>query len=85
MKKLVKLVLGVIAICKTENALCETGFPTLVEMRELNTTIVATRILMNERHPIRHFFTNCRIQDEYAMKKGTPYVASPIEPAENEL
>jgi hypothetical protein len=28
---------------------------------------------MNERHPIRHCFTNRRIQDEYAMKKGTPY------------
>jgi hypothetical protein len=41
-------------------------------MRELNTTIVATRILMSEWHPIRHFFTNRRIQDEYAMKKGTP-------------
>jgi hypothetical protein len=27
---------------------------------------------MNERHPIRHFFTNHRIQDEYAMRKGTP-------------
>jgi hypothetical protein len=27
---------------------------------------------MNERHPIRHFFTNHRIQDEYAMIKGTP-------------
>jgi hypothetical protein len=44
-------------------------------MRELNTTIVATRIRMNERHPIRHFFTNRRIQDEYAMGKGNP---SPI-------
>jgi hypothetical protein len=41
-------------------------------MRELNTNIVATRILMNERHPIRHFFTNRRIQDEYAMRKCTP-------------
>jgi hypothetical protein len=30
---------------------------------------------MNERHPIRHFYTNRRIQDEYAMRKGTP---SPI-------
>jgi hypothetical protein len=30
---------------------------------------------MNERHPIRHFFTKRRIQDEYAMRKGTP---SPI-------
>jgi hypothetical protein len=33
----VKLALGVFAICKTENALCEAGFPTLTEMRELNT------------------------------------------------
>jgi hypothetical protein len=62
------------AICKT-NALCEAGFPMLSEMRELNTTIVATRVPMNEKHPIRHFFTNRRIQDEYAMKKGIP---SPI-------
>jgi hypothetical protein len=30
---------------------------------------------MNEMHPIRHLFINCRIQDEYAMRKGTP---SPI-------
>jgi hypothetical protein len=50
----VKLALGVFAISKTEYALCEAGFPTLAEMRELNTTIVATRILMKERIPIRH-------------------------------
>jgi hypothetical protein len=30
---------------------------------------------MNERHPIRQFFTNRRILDEYTMRKGTP---SPI-------
>jgi hypothetical protein len=30
---------------------------------------------MNERHPIRHYFTNRRIQDEYAMRKGN---SSPI-------
>jgi hypothetical protein len=30
---------------------------------------------MNERHPIRHFFTDSRIQNEYAIRKGTP---SPI-------
>jgi hypothetical protein len=56
---------------KKENAFCEAGFPTLAEMKELNTTIVAIRILMNERHPIRYFFTNRRMQDEYAMRKGT--------------
>jgi hypothetical protein len=44
-------------------------------MRELNMTIVATRELMHEKHPIRHFFTNRRIKDIYAMRKGTP---SPI-------
>jgi hypothetical protein len=33
-----------------KNALSEAGFPTLAEMRELNTTIVATQILMNKRH-----------------------------------
>jgi hypothetical protein len=71
----VKLAFGVFANCKTENALCEASFPTLAELRELNMTILATRIIMNERHPIRHFFTNRRIQDEYAMRKGTP---SPI-------
>jgi hypothetical protein len=44
-------------------------------MRELNTIIVATRTLMNERHSNRHFITNRRKQDEYAMRKGIP---SPI-------
>jgi hypothetical protein len=59
---------------KTEIVLCEAGLPTLAEIRELNTTIVATQVLMNEMYPIRHIFTNRRIQDEYAMrnKKGTP-------------
>jgi hypothetical protein len=57
----VKLALGVFVICKTENALCEAGFPTLAEM--------------NERQPIRQFFINRRIQNDYAMRKGT---SSPI-------
>jgi hypothetical protein len=52
----VKLALEVFAFCKTENA--------LAEMRELNTTIVATRTLMKERHPIRHFFTNRRMNTQ---------------------
>jgi hypothetical protein len=70
--KAVKIALGVFAICKTENALCEAGLPTLTEMRELNTTMVATRILTNRDHSIRHFFMDNKIQGEYAMKAGTP-------------
>jgi hypothetical protein len=58
----VKIALGVFAICKTENALCEAGLPTLTEKRELNTTMVATRILTNKDHPIRHFFMEDKIQ-----------------------
>jgi hypothetical protein len=50
----VKLALGAFAICKTENELCEMGFSTLAKKRELTTTIVATRILINERHPLFH-------------------------------
>jgi hypothetical protein len=46
----VKLGLRVFAICKTEHALREASFPTLAEMRELNTTIVSTRIFMNVQH-----------------------------------
>jgi hypothetical protein len=44
-------------------------------MTKLNMAIIATRILMNKGHPISHFFTNSRIQDEYVMRKGIP---SPI-------
>jgi hypothetical protein len=45
-------------------------------MRELNTTMVATKVLTSRGHPIRHFFVDSRIQGEYAMKAGTP---KPIE------
>jgi hypothetical protein len=61
----VKIALGVFKICKTENALCEAGLPTLTEMRKLTTTMVAKKILSNRDHPIRHFFMDSRIQGEY--------------------
>jgi hypothetical protein len=41
-------------------------------MRELNTTMVATKVLTSRGHPIRHFFVDSRIQGEYAMKAGAP-------------
>jgi hypothetical protein len=68
----VQIAQGVFVICKTENALCEAGLPTHTEMWELNTTIVATRILTNSDHPIRHFFMDHKIQEEYAMKTSIP-------------
>jgi hypothetical protein len=42
-------------------------------MWELNTTIVATRILTNRDYPIRNFFMDYKIQGEYAMKTGSPH------------
>jgi hypothetical protein len=50
----VKIALGVFAICKTENAHCEAGLLTLTEMRELNTTMVATRIITNRDQTFFH-------------------------------
>jgi hypothetical protein len=66
--KRVKIALGVFGICKMENALCETGLMTLTEMKELNITMVATRILTSRAHPIRHFFMDNKIQGDYALK-----------------
>jgi hypothetical protein len=60
------MALGVFIVCKTDNALCETGLPTLAEMRELNTAIVAARILTNSEQPMDQ-----KIQEEYAMKTST--------------
>jgi hypothetical protein len=37
----IRLELGVFAVCRTENALCEAGVSTLADMRNLNTIITA--------------------------------------------
>jgi hypothetical protein len=49
-----RLALGIFAICKMENALCEAGVPTLSEMKELNTANVGIKILTKVRHFLRH-------------------------------
>jgi hypothetical protein len=60
-------------LCKTENALCEAGVPTLSEMRELNTANVGIKkIQTNVSHPIRHIFCDTKIHDEYVLKTITP-------------
>jgi hypothetical protein len=51
----------------------------LTQMQEFNTTIVATRILTNSDHSIRHFFMDQKIQEEYAMKTNTPQFMKAIE------
>jgi hypothetical protein len=48
----IRLALGVFAVCRTENALCEAGVSKLADMRNLNTTIIAIRFISN---PIRPF------------------------------
>jgi hypothetical protein len=58
--------LGSFAICPVENLLCETGLPTLPEMRERDTAKTAIRILTNTEHPMS------RIYDHYATKPSTP-------------
>jgi hypothetical protein len=46
----VRLALGTIAVCKTENVLCEAELTTLMEMRDENTMKTGMRILTNENH-----------------------------------
>jgi Fic family protein len=49
----VRLALGTFVICRTENLLCEAGLAKLDEIRELNSTKSAIKILTNTNHPVR--------------------------------
>jgi hypothetical protein len=57
---------------QNENALCEARGPTLSEMRKLNKVIRGIKILTNLSHPIRHFFCDTKIHDEYVLETNTP-------------
>jgi hypothetical protein len=56
--------MGVFAVCLTENALCEAGVSTLIDMRNLNTTITAIRFISNANLPIRPYCLNSIKLDE---------------------
>jgi hypothetical protein len=58
----VRLALDIIVICRTENLLCEAGIAKLDEVRKLNSTKSAIRILTNADHPIRPYFMNTNPQ-----------------------
>jgi hypothetical protein len=68
----VRLALDTFVICRTKNLLCETGLAKLDEIRKLNNTKLAIRILTNTGHPIRPYFTNPNKLDEYAMLPRNP-------------
>jgi hypothetical protein len=61
----VRLALGTFAVCRTENAKHEAGISTLAEIREQDTARIAIRIITNESLPIRSYFMNNKIHDEY--------------------
>jgi hypothetical protein len=63
-----RMALGVFAVCRTENALCESGVSTLPDMRNLNTTITAIRFIINQNHPIRPFCLNPTKLDKNALR-----------------
>jgi hypothetical protein len=68
----IRLALGVLAVCRTENALCKAGVSKLADMRNLNTAITAIRFISNPYHPIRSFFLNPIKLDEYALRPAAP-------------
>jgi hypothetical protein len=67
----VRLALGNFAVCQTENVLHEAWIYTLAEIREQDTASIAIRLITNESHPIRAYFMNNKIHDEYATKPRT--------------
>jgi hypothetical protein len=68
----VRLVLGIFAVSRTENALCEAKITTLTEMRKLNNTKATIREVTNKEHPIRLFCTNPSKIDEYPLRSKIP-------------
>jgi hypothetical protein len=66
-----RLVPGTFAVCQTENVLYEAGISTLVEIREQDTARILIRVITHESHPIRFYFMNNKIHDEYATKPKT--------------
>jgi hypothetical protein len=70
--KAVRLALGVFAVCRTENALCEAVVSTLADMRNLNITITAIRFISNPNHPIPPYCLNPTKLDEYALRPAAP-------------
>jgi hypothetical protein len=59
-------------ICRTANLLYEAELAKLDEIRKLNSTKSAIRILTNTDHPIRPYFTNPNKLDEYTMRPTNP-------------
>jgi hypothetical protein len=68
----VRLTLGTFAICRTENLLCKVGLAKLIEIRKLNSTNSAIRIVTNADHPIRPYFMNPNKLDEYTVRPRDP-------------
>jgi hypothetical protein len=68
----IRLTLGVFAVCRTENALCEAEVFILADMRNLNTTITAIRFISKPNHSIRPYCLNPNELDEYAQRPAAP-------------
>jgi hypothetical protein len=67
----IRLALGVSAVCRTENAICEAEVSTLADMRNLNTTITAIRFISNPNHPVRAYSLDPTKLDDYALRPKT--------------
>jgi hypothetical protein len=67
----VRLALGTFAVCRPDNVLHKARISTLAEIREQGTARIAIRVITNESHPLRSYFMNNKVHDEYAIKPRT--------------
>jgi hypothetical protein len=54
-------------VCRTKNVLYEAGISTLPEIKKQDPARIAKRVITNKSHPIRSYFINNKIHDEYAI------------------
>jgi hypothetical protein len=65
-------VISEVKINPQKYAICEAGVSILADMRNLNTTITATRFISKSNHPIRPYCLNPTELDEYAQRPAAP-------------
>jgi hypothetical protein len=63
--------LQTLAVCRTENVSHKARISTLAEIRERDTARIAIKVITNESHPMRSYFMNNKVHDEYAIKQTT--------------
>jgi hypothetical protein len=81
LKRLAKIAIRALCVCRTENILCESGFESLPERRRRKTIHTAIHVVENESHPLNEWFSEEEAFDNYALilKLTKPFFIKALE------